>query len=183
MTRRPASGVGRHLRKRVRPAYAGAVLTLLLILAAPELRAQIWGATPQRDTVRLRPELRLDYLDGNRHAVHGGVGMSLPAGTYVRLGGVVGGGPGWGAFGPLASARVDLTARFLIDPFRRSRWGTSIGGGISGRYDDDRLRTFALVLVDVEGPGRTGWIPFFSGGLGGGGRLAAGVRRAATAGR
>ena len=170
----------------------GAIVALGLLLHAPVLTAQIRGpgAAP-RDTsraaprpTRVRPELRLDYLGASTHAVHVGAGVSVPAGVYARVGIAAGAGPGWGAGdGAGPSGRVDLVGRFLVDPFRRARLGVSLGGGVSARYDDDDLRALALLLVDVEGPGRRGWIPFGGVGIGGGVRLTAGVRRAATTGR
>lgn len=135
-----------------------------------------------RPARRLRPELRIDYIGARTHAVHGGVGISVPAGTYARLGAAAGVGPGWGD-STFTSARADATVRFLIDPFRRSRWGVSFGGGLSALHDGSDLRGLALLFADVEGPGDAGWIPFAGVGVGGGVRVTLGVRRAATAGR
>ena len=145
------------------------------------LAAQVAGGAegPAR---RMRPELRLDYIGARTHVLHAGAGISVPAGTYARLGAAAGVGPGWGD-GSATSARADATVRFLIDPFRRSRWGLSLGGGLSALHAGSELRGFALLFADVEGPGDAGWIPFAGVGVGGGVRVTLGLRRAATAGR
>jgi hypothetical protein len=136
----------------------------------------------ERPARRLRPELRVDYIGARTHVVHAGVGISVPAGTYARLGAAAGVGPGWGD-GSVTSARADATLRFLIDPFRRSRWGLSVGGGLGALHDGSDLRGLALLFADVEGPGDAGWIPFAGVGVGGGVRVTLGLRRAASAGR
>lgn len=160
-----------------------AVAAAILLPPCGAASAQIWNpAPPPADTTRIRPELRLDYLGASTQALHVGAGISVPAGTYARVGIAAGAGPGWGN-GTFTSARVDLTGRFLIDPFRRARWGVSLGGGIGMRYDAEGFRGVALLLADVEGPGRRGWIPFAGAGIGGGVRITAGLRRAATIGR
>ena len=174
------------MSRPVRSSAAGRLLACAVVLLAMgrELPAQVWGGRAEgRDTSRLRPELRVDYLGASTQAVHVGAGLSVPAGIYARFGVAAGAGPVWDDGRTFTSARVDLTGRFMIDPFRRSRWGVSIGGGVGVRHDDDHTRAVALLLADVEGPGRRGWIPFGAIGLGGGVRVTAGVRRATTAGR
>lgn len=129
----------------------------------------------------LRPEIRLDYLGGGAHAVHVGAGVSLRAGTYVRVGANAGVAP----YAPRGGSRAhgDLTARFLLDPFGQAKAGVSLGGGIGLRLQDGRARAFALMYVDVEaGPGGR-WAPFGRAGFGGGPRLAIGLRRGASRGR
>lgn len=158
-----------------------AVVVAALTLTGARLPAQIWAGSQPRDTTYLRPELRVDYIGAREHALHVGAGLSLPAGRYARLGFAAGAGPGWGD-GSYPSARIDGVVRFLVDPFRRSRLGFSAGGGLSARYDE-HLRGVALLFAEVEGPGARGWIPFGGVGLGGGVRLSAGLRRAATTGR
>lgn len=159
----------------------------LLVLAgtifAQALQAQVWNPRrASRDTVLVRPELRIDHLGGLHRALHVGVGISARAGTYLRVGGNVGVAPDWTG-GVNDRAHADLTARFMIDPFRQSRLGLSVGGGVSARYQRDRVRAFALVLADLEFGRTSGWNPFIRAGLGGGTRLAIGTRRAATFGR
>lgn len=167
--------------QRARLAGLAAALAVGLALTAGELPAQIWSGSQPRDTVRIRPELRLDVIAGSEPAMHAGAGVSLPAGRYARLG--LAAGAGVGGWSRSRSARADAVVRFLLDPFRRSRVGMSIGGGLSARYDDRDLRGVAMLFAEVEGRGTRGWIPFGAVGLGGGVRLSAGLRRAATFGR
>jgi hypothetical protein len=143
---------------------------------------------------RLVPELRADVIIGDRAAAHVGAGVQLPVGYYVRIGAVaaagvligeraapVGSGESTGA---RASGRVDLLARFLLDPFRQSRYGLSVGGGVSLRADQgDRARPVLLVAVDVEGRrSARGIAPALQVGLGGGVRIGVIVRRASAPG-
>lgn len=166
------------------PGVKALVLGACLVALAAHpvmLGAQVADGA-ERPARRLRPELRLDYIGARTHAVHAGAGLSVPAGTYARLGAAAGVGPGWGD-GSVTSARADATVRFLIDPFRRSRWGVSFGGGLSALHEGSDVRGLALLFADVEGPGDAGWIPFAGVGVGGGVRVTLGLRRAATAGR
>lgn len=150
-------------------------LAVAASLAAAPSPAQVWTPRAAGDSSTLRPEIRLDYLGGRTPALHGGVGLSARAGTYVRVGGNVGAGTD--------GAHADVDARFLLDPFRQSRVGISLGGGVSARYQHDRVRAFALLFADVESGRRPGWRPFLRAGLGGGARVAIGLRRAGIRGR
>lgn len=132
------------------------------------------------------PELRVDLITGDRAAVQLGAGIQIPIGYYVRVGLVgaagvridshEGAGPG--------SSRVDVLARFLIDPFRQSPYGLSLGGGITLRADGgDRVRPALLVAMDAEGRRAGGWTPAVQLGLGGGARIGLVMRRGAPGGR
>ena len=128
----------------------------------------------------IQTEYRLDALVAHSSAVEAAIGVSVPAGLYVRTGVVA--GVGIGAHG--AEGRTDLFSRFSLDPFRQSRWAPYAGGGISGRYRDDRdggSRAYLVIFVGVEGPlpaGRTrGFVPAFEVGLGGAARFSVIVRR------
>jgi hypothetical protein len=139
------------------------------------------AATParaQREVLRPspRPEARVDYLGPNPHAAHGGFGLNVPFGTYLRLELVGAGGASWDDGRAGASARADVIGRFSFDPFRERVWGLSAGGGVSARYDeraDDRQRWRALIalVVDLEGPLIGGVTPALQVGLGGGARV------------
>jgi hypothetical protein len=125
-------------------------------------------------------EGRLDAIVAHSTGVEAGVGVSVPAGIYVRSGFVT--GIGAGRHG--VEGRTDLFARFSLDPFRQSRWAPYAGAGVSGRYRsklDDGSRAYLLLFVGVEGPlplGRTsGIVPAFEVGLGGGARFAVILRR------
>jgi hypothetical protein len=146
------------------------------------------------DPPRLMPELRADIIAGDRAAFHVGAGLQVPVGYYVRLGVVAAAGVligeraapvgSAGGSGLRGSSRVDLLARFLIDPFRQSPYGLSVGGGVSVRADQgDRLRPVLLVAIDLEGRrSARGFAPALQVGLGGGVRVGVIVRHASSPG-
>lgn len=161
---------------------AACVAALAIALPAP-LPAQVWGAASDGQPTRTRPELRLDVLAADATAVHFGAGISFPAGTYVRIGAAAGGGPAWDGGATDWSGRFDVTARFLLDPAGQSRRGFSLGAGLGLRHDGGETRAVAIVLADLEGSRRSGWVPFGQVGLGGGARITAGFRRGVRQGR
>ena len=157
----------------------GAVVALALV--AHPAAAQL----PAAPTVV--PELRLDVIAGDRSAIHAGGGLHVPVGYYVRVGIVAAGGVTTGdpvgsslSSTSRASGRVDLLVRFLLDPFRQSPYGLSLGGGVGFRADEgDRGRALLLVAVDVEGRrSARGLVPALQVGLGGGTRVGIILRRA-----
>ncbi|HEX2601069.1 MAG TPA: hypothetical protein VHL32_03070 [Gemmatimonadaceae bacterium] len=128
----------------------------------------------------IQTEYRLDAIFAHTAGAEAALGLSVPAGLYVRTGLVA--GIGVGAHG--AEGRTDLFSRFSLDPFRQSRWAPYAGAGISGRYRsklDGGSRAYLLVFLGVEGPlpiGRTsGIVPAFEVGLGGGARVGVIFRR------
>jgi hypothetical protein len=149
-----------------------AVLTATLVACASAPLAA------QQPKVRVEPELRIDVLGGRGTSVQGGAGIQIPAGTYARVGVMGGVGTRWENGTSRADGRLDVLARFLIDPFRQSRWGLSAGGGVSLRATDgDRVRPNVLLAIDLEGPrSRSGVSPAFQVGLGGGVRGGFGLR-------
>lgn len=129
---------------------------------------------------RLQTEGRIDALVAENTAVHAGVGMSVPAGVYVRAGMVLGAGVGRHGL----EGRTDLIARFTFDPLRQSRWAPYGGGGLSARLNstaEGGANGYLLFFLGVEGPvpfGRPrGWVPALELGLGGGARLGVILRR------
>src|SRR5205809_1169573 len=151
-------------------------LTLLLLLPSVD-NAQL----PQQP---LQTEARLDAIIAHTAGVEAGLGLTIPAGIYVRSGLVA--GLGAGRHG--VEGRTDLISRFSLDPFRQSRWAPYGGGGISGRYRSKRdgsSRAYLLIFLGVEGPlslGRTsGIVPAFELGLGGGARVGVVLRRGINA--
>ena len=78
-----------------------------------------------------------------------------------------------------ADARVDLLVRFLLDPFRQSAYGLSVGGGLSARAEPgDHVRPRLLVAADLEGRRSAhGLVPALQMGLGGGVRVGVVLRR------
>lgn len=133
----------------------------------------------------LEPEARADLIVGHLPTAQLGVGVQLPLGYYVRVGLDIAAGVRIGAFPNAqssATARVDLLTRFLLDPFRQSAYGLSVGGGISARAEPgDRVRPFLLAAMELEGRRRmNGWSPALQVGLGGGTRVGIIARRSAT---
>lgn len=148
-------------------------------------------ATAQRLAVRAVPELRADVILGDRAAVHLGAGIQIPLGIYVRLGLTGAAGRRIGGSAPRppgrssASGRADVLARFLLDPFRQTAYGLSLGGGLGVRAEaGERIRPALLVAVDLEGRRSTrGLVPAFQAGLGDGVRLGVLLRRGPPAAR
>ncbi len=122
-----------------------------------------------------RPELRVDAIVSKTTAVHAGVGVLFPLGTYLRSGVVIGGGIADNS----ASFRGDLVNLFHVDPFRESRWAPYGGGGLSFRHDAvNGSNTFLLLLLGLEGPRVNDMATAFEVGLGGGLRAGVILRRA-----
>lgn len=118
-------------------------------------------------------EARADALTGSDWALHAGLGVTAPLGTYVRFGAV--GGIGGGANG--LSGRTDLIARFTLDPFRAKRWAPYGTGGVSAVYGEDS-RINLLLTMGIEGPARGGLAPAIEFGFGGGFRAGVALRQA-----
>lgn len=122
-------------------------------------------------------ETRVDAIVGSVPAVQGGAGIVFPLGYYVRLGTTVAAGVSRVDGSAVRGARGDVMLRFLLDPFRESRWGLSLGGGASVRWDDRRgWRPYLAVVTDLEAPRHGGITPAFQLGLGGGARLGVALR-------
>jgi hypothetical protein len=149
------------------------------LLAAIALVAVAPAVMRAQQRVPVAPEVRLDVIGAHPTSVQGAIGVEIPAGTYVRVG-VLGGAGATidGDGGSRAAGRVDVLARFLLDPFRQARWGFSAGGGVSLRADPgDRVRPRLLVALDLEGRRTSaGLSPSLQVGLGGGVRGGVGLR-------
>ena len=128
---------------------------------------------------RVQPELRADYIGARASAAHLGVGFSVPAGTYVRLGAVAAAGPAWAHGDARLAGRVDALARFVVDPFRESRWTPYAAGGVGALFDDEeRWRAVLVAALGIEGPAASGVVPAVEVGFGGGVRVGIALRRA-----
>jgi hypothetical protein len=161
-------------------------LTLACAIAALSVSAARAGAQGPNDP-RPAPELRADVVAGSEPAVQVGGGVQMPAGYYVRVGldaaiGLRTDAPPPGGSSGRVDGRVDLLARFLLDPFRQSSYGLSVGGGLGLRAEpNDRVRPLLLVAVDVEGRRReNGIVPAVQVGLGGGVRVGVILRWSST---
>jgi hypothetical protein len=148
------------------------VMSLAAVLALPGGRT----ANAQRPWM---PEVRADLLVARSAALEAGVGLSLPAGVYIRPTLVAAAGPAWRDGERGWSSRVDVLARFLLDPFRESRVGLYGAGGISAHYDPwQQWRAALALVVGAELPSRAGTTWALELGLGGGFRVGLALRRA-----
>jgi hypothetical protein len=151
----------------------GALLAAIVLFAVAPVSARAQQRVP------VAPELRLDVIGARPTSVQGAVGVEIPAGTYMRIG--VLGGAGVTIDGDAcsrAAGRVDVLARFLLDPFRQTRWGFSAGAGVSVRADPgEKVRPRLLAAIDLEGRRTSaGLSPSVQIGLGGGVRGGVGLR-------
>ena len=149
------------------------------LLGAIALLGVAPAAAHAQQRVPIAPEVRLDVIGAHPTSVQGAIGVEIPAGTYVRVGVLGGAGATIESHGASrAAGRLDVLARFLVDPFRQSRWGFSAGAGVSVRADPgDRVRPRLLVALDLEGRrSRGGVSPSVQIGLGGGVRGGVGLR-------
>ncbi len=173
------SGTRRGRHGRIRDV--GSVVLLLVgaqrLAAQSTVRVSLAPSGPQW-------ELRLEGIAARTSALQGGVAANIPAGRYVRLGGLVAAGSAWRAGAPRASARAEGLAHFLLDPFRESRLGLYGIGGVSVMYDGfEHTRPNIVVGLGVEGTPRNGRVMAAELALGGGVRAAVVVRRARRTGR
>jgi hypothetical protein len=151
---------------------AAAPLLMLLVLVAPKVRAQASGSTllPQW-------EAHAGVTAATVPAAHAGAGVNVRAGSYVRLGVAALAGAARAGGVTRASQRVDITARFLLDPFAERRTGLYGGAGLTARHDAGGAWKGSLVLlVGIEGATRGRAVPALELGLGGGVRAAVVLR-------
>lgn len=152
---------------------------LVLASAATVPAATVAQAQANRRPARVQLEARADYIDAHVSAAHLGVGFSVPAGTYVRLGGVAAAGQAWTDGESSVAGRVDALARFVVDPLRESRWAPYATGGIGALYDEsNRWRAVLVGALGIEGPPASGVVPAVEVGFGGGVRVGIVLRRA-----
>lgn len=147
-----------------------ATLGALLALALPSRGVSAQGAR----VPTVQPEVRLDAIIGEQGAVQAGVGLQIPAGVYVRVGADAAAGRRTGAVAHGgANGRVDLLARFLLDPYQQARFGLSAGAGLSARFErGSRTTPLLLVALDLEEHRRDGGLTrALQVGLGGGARV------------
>lgn len=141
------------------------------------IAADVGAQVPSQPTISA--EYRADMLIGRGTAAQIGAGAQFPLGYYVRLGVTGAAGVSSRDGDSVASGRVDVIARYLLDPFREVAWTPSFGGGLTVRYDDGdaRPRTYLAVVLDVEGPRfRRVLSPSLQLGLGGGTRIGVALR-------
>ena len=160
-----------------RSLSVGSRLRLLVVAAAfASVPASLSAQSPavQAGASPITVEVRLDALFARVDAIHAGVGATVPLGNYVRAG-IVG---ATGLSGDGRSARIDVLARFHLDPFRESRWAPYAGGGLTTRFDRGRnAHTYLMLLAGIDGPAANGLGTSVEAALGGGGRVGIILRR------
>jgi len=124
-------------------------------------------------------EYRADAIIARGTAAQVGAGLILPLGVYVRLGVDAAAGATWRHGETVGGGRVDAIARFLLDPFRESRLGFSVGGGVSAPIGSAQPSQppYLTAVLDLEWPRRRGLTPALQVGLGGGTRIGFVLRR------
>jgi hypothetical protein len=161
-------------------AKAGWLHRFAIVISA--LVASGRSATAQRPSApapRIQPEVRADFIDARAAAAHLGVGFSVPASTYVRLGLVGGVGRAWANGESTTAGRVDALVRFVVDPLREFRWAPYGSGGVGGLYDGDgEWRAVLVGVLGIEGPQSGAVVPAIEVGFGGGLRVGVALRRA-----
>lgn len=121
----------------------------------------------------------MDVIDAGATAIQAGIGLGFPVGVYLRPVLLVAAGPATNGDVWRSSSRVDAIARFLLDPFRESRFGLYGGGGVSVLHDPwDRWRGVITVTLGLELPAHAGGAWAFEAGFGGGIRFGIVLRRA-----
>lgn len=137
------------------------------------------GAEAQQRRIPPYAEYRSDAIFGRGAAVQAGAGLVFPLGVYTRLSADAAAGPLFDGGHVHASGRVDVIARFLLDPVRETPIGVSLGGGLTLPYaeGDKRLGTFLTAVIDIEGRASRGFTPALQLGLGGGTRVGIVLRR------
>jgi hypothetical protein len=135
-----------------------------------------------QERAHVQPELRLDVIDlrsSAHRSVQLGAGLAFPLGYYARLGVTGAGGISRAGGEDHGTARADLLMRFLIDPFRETAYGVSLGGGLSVQYARETgWQEYLAIVVDVETRPVRSIVPALQVGLGGGMRIGVGLRRA-----
>jgi hypothetical protein len=171
----PANAYSDGVRRAMRALWVGAA-----IVAAPA------STLAQSDALKpdVQLEARLDVLGGPPAGVQAGIGANVAAGYYLRIGADAAAGASSRDGSAVASGRVDVVTRYLLDPFHEFRWGPYAGGGFTAQWDRRaNWRGDLLLLIGVEGPAHAGWRTSVELGLGGGARLGVVLRRARTNGR
>lgn len=150
--------------------------TAVMSSASRDVQAQRANRPP---TPRAQPEVRADFVDARVPAAHVGVGVSVPASTYVRLGVVAAAGQAWPDGRRTVAGRIDGLARFVVDPQREFCWAPYASGGIGAIYDgEEHWRGVLIGALGIEGPASGHIVPAFEVGFGGGVRVGIGLRRA-----
>jgi hypothetical protein len=141
--------------------------------AAASVEGQALPPTP------ISKEVRLDAVMARSAGAQVGAMVHIPAGLYMRVGLGASSGVQWRSGVAHSATRVDLLIRALFDPLRETRFGPSIGGGVSvTNGPDGRWRPYLGLAIDIEGRRRGAYVPAVQLGIGGGVRLGIAIRSA-----
>jgi hypothetical protein len=116
-------------------------------------------------------EWRADAIRGDGVETLAGVGMGRALGIYSRVSAAAAAGTRWVDGDVEPAGRVDVSVRFVLDPFHESRFGISVGGGVTAAVSERRQKAFLAALLEVEGRRRRRFAPAVQIGLGGGARV------------
>ena len=164
---------------RVRHLGRGHGWTLLAAVALSLGARPVQAQRAATQGSRWQPEARADFIAARAQAAHVGVGISVPAGLYVRLGVVAAAGQAWHDGNVKPAGRIDGLVRFVVDPFREFRWAPYAAGGLGAIYNGtDKWRGVLVGVLGVEGPALGHVVPAFEAGFGGGARFGVALRRA-----
>lgn len=147
-----------------------AALMMLLVPLRAGLEAQGAGSRANAP----KPEARVEALTASADALHAGLGLGKRLGRTLSI----------AALGTAAIAReeggvdtrLEVTARFHLDPERRASVAVYAAGGAAALRRDHSEWSGALIALMGAEVGRARWLPFFEVGFGGGLRLVAGIR-------
>ncbi|HEX4934802.1 MAG TPA: hypothetical protein VFV33_16545 [Gemmatimonadaceae bacterium] len=174
---RPAARAG-----PLRAVRASAVVAMWLAAAA-------LGAIAPRRAAAQRPsgrqfEARLDAIAASTPALQLGAGVNIPAGLYVRLGATAAGGLAHRDGVTHGSARAEVIARFLLDPFNEFPLALYGLGGLSAMVDPfEEWRPRVVVGLGLESRVRNRRAIAAELSVGGGVRIGAVIRRGRRLGR
>lgn len=150
------------------------LIAILAIAPVAQGSGQIAPATRRR----ILPELRTDVVAGTTSIAHLGGGVHINTGAYVRMAILAGGGYAWRDSVRDASYRLEVQARFLLDPLRTSRFGLYGIGGINAAHDPlAEWQTRLLMGVGVELPAHGRAALAIEAALAGGFRISVATRR------
>ena len=118
-------------------------------------------------------ELRVDAMASRHTAVEVGASVIVPGGVYARTAFTAATGVAWRDGTTASATRVEVVSRFLLDPFRESPYGLSVGGGLgaTNAAGGPHWRPYLAFLFDLELTRVGGTTPAIQLGLGGGARL------------
>jgi hypothetical protein len=126
-------------------------------------------------------ELRLDAIESTHLTLQAGASVIVPSGVYARTALTAATGITSRDGREFSSTRVEAISRFLLDPFRESPYGLSVGGGagVTNAAGGPHWKPYVALLLDLELKRTGGWTPAIQLGIGGGTRVGVVLRSGA----